>query len=152
MQSEKLKEVCLGVFVLGISIVGFLFVNPTNAPVTEGPGGLSWRTVPYIYSGLLMGLALLFLAITIIRGPIPVDPAKRDVPLLPEGVELCEGLGARLCLFVRTCGLARRARHIGAQACLKREDLVERAFVGRETLAFALSLVAPFVGESLFEC
>lgn len=73
MQSEKLKEVCLGVFVLGISIVGFLFVNPTNAPVTEGPGGLSWRTVPYIYSGLLMGLALLFLAITIIRGPIPVD-------------------------------------------------------------------------------
>lgn len=73
MQSEKLKEVLLGLFVLGISIVGFLFVNPTGAPVTEGPGGLSWRTVPFIYSGLLMALAVAFLAITIIRGPIPVD-------------------------------------------------------------------------------
>jgi len=73
MQNEKLKEICVGIFVLAFSLVGFLFVNPTDAPVTEGPGGLTWRTIPFIYSGLLMALAILFLAITLLRGPIPVD-------------------------------------------------------------------------------
>lgn len=31
-----------------------------------------------------------------IRGPIPVDPARRDVPLLVAGRELCQRLGSRL--------------------------------------------------------
>lgn len=82
MQSEQLKEVAIGVFILAISVVGFVFVNPTDAAVTEGPGGMSWRTIPYIYSGLLMALAVLFLAITIFKGPIPVDsvtPAEAAV-------------------------------------------------------------------------
>ena len=30
-----------------------------------------------------------------IRGPIPLDPDRRDVPLLPAGVSLCEKLGTR---------------------------------------------------------
>ena len=76
--SETQKDVALGLFVLAIAIGGFLFVNPTDAPVTEGPGGLSWRTMPFVYSGLLLLLALLFIAITLVKGPIPAssDPGE----------------------------------------------------------------------------
>lgn len=78
MQSEKSKDVWLGVFILAIALIGFLFVNPTNAPVTDGPGGVSWRTIPYMYSGLLLVLAILFIAITLINGPIPVDEVTSE--------------------------------------------------------------------------
>lgn len=90
MQSEKVQEILLGTFVLGIGIVGFVFINPTDAPVTEGPGGLSWRTVPFIYAGLLIALAVVFLAITIIRGPIPVDevtPEEAEYDAEEEAME-----------------------------------------------------------------
>lgn len=90
MHSEKLQEIAIGVFILGFSVVGFLFINPTNAPVTEGPGGLTWRTIPFIYSGLLMALAILFLGITLIKGPIPVDeitPAEAAVEAEEEAQE-----------------------------------------------------------------
>ena len=73
MQGEKRKEIAIGVFIFAFSVVGFLYINPTDAPVTEGPGGLTWQTIPLIYSGLLMALAVLFLATTILRGPIPVE-------------------------------------------------------------------------------
>ena len=90
MQSEKVQEILLGTFVLGIGIIGFVFINPTDAPVTEGPGGLSWRTVPFIYAGLLIALAVVFLAITIIRGPIPVDevtPEEAEYDAEEEAME-----------------------------------------------------------------
>lgn len=73
MQQEKWKDVTLGGFVVGIALAGFIFVNPTDAPVVSQAGGMSWRTLPYIYSGLLLFLACLFIATTILNGPIPVE-------------------------------------------------------------------------------
>jgi len=108
MQSEKLKEVLLGVFVLGISIVGFLFVNPTGAPVTEGPGGLSWQTVPFIYSGLLMALAVVFLAITVIRGPIPVDEQTTEEAVAEAEEDAREAAAPHPMLFGVALSTARR--------------------------------------------
>ncbi len=78
MHSEKLKDTALGLMVLAFAIGGFLFVNPTDAPVAEGPGGMSWRTVPLIYSGLLLVLAVLFISITLLRGPIPTEVGARE--------------------------------------------------------------------------
>lgn len=71
MQQEKWKDVALGGFILLIAIAGFLFINPTGAPVIEGPGGVSWRTLPFIYSGLLLILAVIFIATTLLHGLIP---------------------------------------------------------------------------------
>lgn len=78
MQGEKHKEIAIGVFILGFSLVGFLFINPTDAPVSEGPGGLTWQTIPLIYASLLLALAILFLAITIFKGPIPVEEITQE--------------------------------------------------------------------------
>lgn len=61
MKSEKSKDIALGVFILAIAAVGFLFINPTGAPVSDGAGGMSWRTMPFIYSGLLGLLAIFFI-------------------------------------------------------------------------------------------
>lgn len=64
MEKERAKDLALGVFILAIAAGGFLFVNPTDAPVTPGPGGITWRTLPWIYSGLLLALSLVFIATT----------------------------------------------------------------------------------------
>lgn len=71
MHTEKSKNLALGVFILAIAIGGFLFVNPTGAPITKGIGGITWRTLPFIYSGLLFILACLFLGLTIWQGRLP---------------------------------------------------------------------------------
>lgn len=85
--SEKSKDLVLGLCILAFALGGFVFVNPTGAPVTEGPGGLSWRTLPLIYSGLLLALAVVFLAATLLgaseavggRSDGPADrPATAD--------------------------------------------------------------------------
>ena len=68
MQTEKSKDLALGVFILAIAIGGFLFVNPADAPVTKGVGGISWRTLPFAYSGLLLICACLFLGLTALQG------------------------------------------------------------------------------------
>jgi hypothetical protein len=74
MQNETVKDVLLGLAVMGFALGGFLFVNPTDAPVVEGPGGITWRTLPFIYSGLLLALAALFVILTLLRGPLPLSP------------------------------------------------------------------------------
>ncbi|WNK01102.1 tripartite tricarboxylate transporter TctB family protein [Thalassospiraceae bacterium LMO-JJ14] len=114
MQSEKFKEILLGTFVLGIGIVGFVFVNPTDAPVTEGPGGVSWRTVPFIYSGLLMALAVVFLAITVIRGPIPVDEVTAEEAVAEAEEEALEAAAPHPTLFGIQISTLRRIAVIAA--------------------------------------
>lgn len=97
MTSEKHKDMALGFCVLLFALGGFLFVNPTDAPLTEGPGGLSWRTIPYIYSGLLLLLAVLFILITYFRGPIPVDDGGADAAIEEADNEARpEALGIRV--------------------------------------------------------
>lgn len=79
MQNEKAKDALLGLAIVAFAVCGFLFVNPTNAPAIEGPGGITWRTLPYIYSGLLLALASLFVILTLLRGPLPLSPDPGDV-------------------------------------------------------------------------
>lgn len=114
MQSAKLKEIAIGVFILGISVVGFLFINPTNAPVAEGAGGLTWQTIPLIYSGLLMALAILFLAITIIRGPIPVEEITPEETKFEEEEEAEEAAAPHPMLFGFQLSTVRRVAVIVA--------------------------------------
>ena len=71
MWNGKTQDLGLGALILVIAIGGFVFINPTGAPVTEGPGGMSWRSLPMIYSGLLLLLALIFIATTLF------SPAKQ---------------------------------------------------------------------------
>lgn len=78
MFSDKTKDLAVGVAVLLFAIGGFVFVNPTHAPLTEGPGGLSWRTIPFIYSGLLLALAVIYLVITAVRGAVPMEEATAE--------------------------------------------------------------------------
>ena len=63
---ERLKDLVLAVVLVAIGIGGFLFINPQGADVTTGPGGLSWRSLPFIYSGLLIALSLIYGASTAI--------------------------------------------------------------------------------------
>ncbi|MDC0738300.1 tripartite tricarboxylate transporter TctB family protein [Cognatishimia sp. SS12] len=56
-QKDLLTALCILVFALG----GFFFINSEGASVYPGDGGLTWRTLPFIYSGLLTGLSLIYL-------------------------------------------------------------------------------------------
>lgn len=63
---ERLKDLLLAAVLLVVGIGGFLFVNPTGAAVHEGPGGLSWRSLPFLYSGLLLFLVAIFILSTVL--------------------------------------------------------------------------------------
>ena len=58
--NERVKDLVTVVLLLAVGVGGFLFINPKGAAITEGPGGLSWRSLPFIYSGLLIGLTLVY--------------------------------------------------------------------------------------------
>ncbi|MEO4043652.1 tripartite tricarboxylate transporter TctB family protein [Hoeflea sp. CAU 1731] len=66
--NEKTKELALDGCILVFAVGGLLFVNPTGSPIFEGPGGLSWRSLPLLYSGLLLGLAVFSIGITLVAG------------------------------------------------------------------------------------
>lgn len=61
-RQERLKDLLLAAVLLVVAVGGFVFINPTGAEVTDGPGGLSWRTLPFLYSGALIVLVALFAA------------------------------------------------------------------------------------------
>ena len=63
--AETVKDLALTVVLACIGVGGFLFVNPTGTDVFEGPGGMSWRSLPFIYSGLLLFLVALLGASTL---------------------------------------------------------------------------------------
>lgn len=58
--NERAKDLMTAAVLLAVGIGGFLFINPKGAAISEGPGGLSWRSLPFIYSGLLIGLTLIY--------------------------------------------------------------------------------------------
>jgi hypothetical protein len=64
--SERIKDIVTAAALLAVGVGGFLFINSKGAPVTEGPGGLSWRSLPFIYSGLLIGFTLIYAALSMI--------------------------------------------------------------------------------------
>ncbi len=63
--AETIKDLVLAVALACVGAGGFLFINPTDAPVFDGPGGMSWRSLPFIYSGLLLFLVALLGASTL---------------------------------------------------------------------------------------
>jgi hypothetical protein len=63
---ELVKDLVLAAVLFGVAVGGFLFINPTGAQVHEGPGGLSWRSLPFLYSGLLLVLVILFALSTLL--------------------------------------------------------------------------------------
>lgn len=96
LTTEKSKNLALGVFILAISIGGFLFINPSDAPVSTGVGGVSWRTLPFIYSGLLFVLACLFIGSTLWWGDAP-DSAAGQMPTTPaEASDAADAPDARI--------------------------------------------------------
>lgn len=62
---DKARDLVLAGAIALFAIGGFVFVNPTGVEVFQGPGGLSWRSLPFLYSGLLLALTLLFAAATL---------------------------------------------------------------------------------------
>ena len=63
MQSSRpeiLLDLLLAGAFAGFGLCGFLLVNPSGAALFEGPGGISWRTLPFVYSGLLLALTAIF--------------------------------------------------------------------------------------------
>jgi hypothetical protein len=64
-RQERIKDLILAAVLCLVAIGGFVFVNPTEAAINDGPGGLSFRTLPFIYSGALLFLVALFAASTI---------------------------------------------------------------------------------------
>lgn len=54
--SERYKDMVLVVVLAFVGIGGFLFINFEDNEAYASLGGLSWRSIPFIYSGLLLGL------------------------------------------------------------------------------------------------
>lgn len=78
--NEKLKDLSLAATLLAIGIGGFLFINPQGAEVTEGPGGMTWRSMPFIYSGLILLLAAIWLirgVVEYLRGDAAEEPSAK---------------------------------------------------------------------------
>lgn len=83
-RTERYKDLLLATLLAMVGIGGFVFVNPTGAEIMIGPGGLSWRTLPFIYSALLLGLVALFALSTLL-----------DLWLIERGEEPRSLLGER---------------------------------------------------------
>lgn len=60
--SDAQKDLITALAILGFAIGGFLFVNPNGVSVYPGDGGLTWRTLPFIYATLLCILSLIYVA------------------------------------------------------------------------------------------
>lgn len=65
--NDALKELITAVCLLAFAIGGFLFINPEGATVYPGDGGVSWQTLPFIYSSLLAALALIYLVQSVFK-------------------------------------------------------------------------------------
>ena len=64
---ESVKDLVTAALLAVVGIGGFVFINPRGAAVNIGPGGLSWQSLPFIYSGLLLVLTAVY-ALTSLRG------------------------------------------------------------------------------------
>lgn len=83
-RNERYKDLGLAVALAFVGIGGFLFVNPTGAAVSQGPGGINWQTMPLLYSSLLLILVGFFAISTLI-----------DLRKLSQGEQPPSLLGAR---------------------------------------------------------
>lgn len=61
-QGEGTKDLLTAVVLLLVAVAGFAFINPNGASVYPGDGGLTWRTLPFGYAGILALLACVYMA------------------------------------------------------------------------------------------
>ncbi|WP_420393145.1 tripartite tricarboxylate transporter TctB family protein [Acuticoccus sp.] len=80
---ERFKDLLLAGVLALVGVGGFLFINPTGAEVYPGPGGITWRTLPFLYSGLLLGLVALY-ALSTVRDLLALSRHREPPARLTE--------------------------------------------------------------------
>jgi hypothetical protein len=155
-RQERLKDLLLAAVLLMIGIGGFVFINPTGADITDGPGGLSWRTLPFLYSGVLIVLVVLFAASAVYdlwligQGRAPRSVFGDRPPVEVNPVADTRRVITLACLFTYAAGIRMFGFAIAAPILLfvmlrvlGRRNLVENLAV---SLIGALALWLLFVG------
>lgn len=67
MAGEGVKELTTAVCILLFAVSGFLFINPENVAIYAEEGGISWQTMPFVYSGLLLALSLIYILQSLLK-------------------------------------------------------------------------------------
>jgi len=60
-RSDGMRDLITAVCILVFAVGGFLFINPEGSGVYPGDDGMTWQTMPFIYSGLLLALACVYI-------------------------------------------------------------------------------------------
>ncbi len=109
--AETVKDLVLAVVLACVGVGGFLFVNPTDSPVFDGPGGMSWRSLPFIYSGLLLFLVAVLAASTL-HDALRLRRGREPLALLGERPPATSDRGTWLkrvltvaCIFLYAAGI-----------------------------------------------
>lgn len=136
MWNEKTQDLGLGLLVLVIAIGGFLFVNPTDAPVSHGPGGMSWQSLPFIYSGLLLILAIVFIASTLVGMRNGGGKDDQEAGKTPDG--LIDNTRENTLIIAEKPDILSTVRRVSVVLCLILYTLLLDAFGFAMTTPFFL--------------
>ncbi|MEZ5650087.1 MAG: tripartite tricarboxylate transporter TctB family protein [Burkholderiaceae bacterium] len=80
---ERVKDLVTAALLAVVGIGGFVFINPRGATVNIGPGGLSWQSLPFIYSGLLLVLTAVY-ALSAVRALMAARRQARPDRAAPD--------------------------------------------------------------------
>lgn len=86
VESEGRKDLATALGLLGFAIGAFVFINSDGASVYLGPGGISWRTMPFIYAGGLVALSLIYIAQSIAK----IVAERAETPDRPDPARAAE--------------------------------------------------------------
>ena len=64
--AERYKDLAVVAVLTVVGIGGFVWINPEETEIYPGAGGLTWRSLPFIYSGILLFLVALWGASTVL--------------------------------------------------------------------------------------
>ncbi len=67
LQWDGVKDLATAICIMLFAVGGFLFINPEDANVYPGEGGITWQTLPLGYSGLLLFLASIYAIQSLIK-------------------------------------------------------------------------------------
>ncbi len=111
LRSEGRKDLLTALGLLLFAVGGFVFINPNGSGVFAGPGGMTWRTMPFVYAGLLVVFSLIYVVQSVarIRAEVAADagdgPSANDkVVLVRRGATL--GFLLAYVLLLRVFGFA----------------------------------------------
>lgn len=110
-RNERFKDLALAAALAVVGIGGFVFVGPSDM-VYPGPGGLTWRSLPFIYSGLLLALVALYVGSTVLdllamrRGRVPPALLGPRPPVQRDSVADMRRLATFGCILAYALALA----------------------------------------------